>query len=233
MTARKGKTSIRRMRDPEQTKAEIIDSATQEFAARGVKGARVDAIASRTHTTRAMIYYYFQRKERLYLAVLEEAYRGIREAEKALDLAHLPPLEAMRKLIAFTFDYYQSHPNFVALVVAENQSGGKFIRKVHRMHRMNVSIIDTISAVLHVGAIDGTFRSGIDPVEVHMLIAALGWFQIANRHTFGHLFDRDMTTTSYVQRTRAFVIEVVLRYLMSEAAQFAPDRIEEIAAAPQ
>ena len=217
------RAGARNSRDPEQTRSTIIKAATEEFATRGLKGARVDAIAKRTRTTRAMIYYYFRSKEGLYLRVLEQAYRGIREAEKTLDLAHLPPEQAMRRLVAFTFDYYQSNPDFVALVIAENQSGGKFIRKAHRMHRMNVSIIETISAVLHVGAIDGVFRRGVDPVDVHMTIAALGWFQIANRHTFGYLFGRDMTSRAYIERTRELVTAVVLRYVANTSQEHAPE----------
>ena len=214
MNSRQAKASARRnTRDPAQTRASIISSATEEFSTRGVKGARLDAIASRTRTTRAMIYYYFGSKEGLYLAVLETAYRGVREAETGLDLAHLAPIEAMRRLVEFTFDYYYEHPSFVALIVAENQSGGKFIRKLDHIDRMNVSIIDTIAAILQVGALDGVFRAGIDPVEVHMMIAALGLFQIANRHTFGYLFDRDMSSKQYIERTKALVSDVVLRYL--------------------
>jgi AcrR family transcriptional regulator len=211
-------------RNPEQTRADIIRAATEQFAARGLRGARVDAVAKRTRTTRAMIYYYFRSKEGLYLAVLEEAYRRIREAEKEIDLAHLQPVEAMRRLVAFTFDYYQAHPSFVALVVAENQAGGKFMRKVAGMRRMNVSIIDSLSAVLHVGAIDGIFRRGIDPVDVHMVIAALGLFQIANRHTFGYLFDRNMTARPYIDRARELVTEIVLRYLKPEQL-LVPNRV--------
>jgi AcrR family transcriptional regulator len=215
---RSSKTAaMRKPRDPEQTRGDILLAATQEFAARGLKGARVDAVAKRTRTTRAMIYYYFKSKEELYLSVLENAYRGIREAEKTLDLAHLEPVEAMRRLVAFTFDYYQTHPTFVELVVAENQAGGRYIKKVTRMHRLNVSIIDTISAVLHVGAIDGVFRSGIDPVDVHMTIAALGWYQIAKRHTIGYMYDRDMGSRAHIEHARALVTEIVLRFLAPEA----------------
>ena len=54
-----------RRRDPEQTKADIVRAATEEFAARGLGGVRVDAVAKRTRTTRAMIYYYLTSKEGL------------------------------------------------------------------------------------------------------------------------------------------------------------------------
>ena len=220
MTARISKRDTRAMRkpkDPEQTKADIIAAATEEFAIRGLGGARLDAVARKTRTTRAMVYYYFRSKERLYLAVLENAYSGIRNAEQQLDLARIAPVDSMCRLIAFTFDYYQANPHFVALVVAENQSGGKFIRKVRRMHRLNMPIIDAIADVLRLGALEGQFRKRIDPVAVHMMIAALGCFQITNRHTFGYLFDRDMTSPLYIQRMRGLVTEMVLRYLLAPA----------------
>ena len=81
----------------------------------------MDAIAARTDTTRALINYYFGSKEKLYLAVLERVYAEIREAERLIDLDHLP-LEAIRRIVGFTYDYYVGHEYFVRLVVAENQA---------------------------------------------------------------------------------------------------------------
>ncbi len=208
-----GNAAMRKPRDPEASRADILRAATGEFAARGLDGARVDAIARRTRTTRAMIYYYFKSKEALYRAVFEEAYRGIREAEKGLDLAHLPAREAVAELVSFTFDYYHAHPEFVALVVAENQSGGRHIRRMQRIRRLNASIVDTIADVLARGQREGTLRAGVDPIELHMTIAALGWFEIANRHTFGYLFKRDFADAATVERDRARIIDVVWQYV--------------------
>src|ERR1043165_3664872 len=80
--------AMRKPKAPEANRASIIAAAIDEFAARGFKGASMDAIAARTHTTRALINYYFGSKEKLYIAVLEQVYSEIREAEGALDLAH-------------------------------------------------------------------------------------------------------------------------------------------------
>jgi hypothetical protein len=117
------------------------------------------------------------------------------------------------ELVSFTFDYYQSHPEFVALVVAENQAGGRHIRKMQRIRRLNASIVDTIAAVLERGRADGTLRADIDPIDVHMTIAALGWFEIANRHTFGYLFRRDFAAPETVERDRARIIDVVWQFV--------------------
>jgi len=205
--------AMRKPRDPAKSRAEILAAAISEFALRGFEGARVDAIARRTRTTRAMIYYYFGSKEGLYVAVLTDAYRGIREAEKSLDLAHTAPVDAMRRLVAFTIDYYQDHPGFVALVVAENQAGGRHIRKVNRVHRLNLSIIDVIDDVLLRGVRQGDFRAGVDAVDLHMTIAALGWFQIANRHTFGHIFGRDLDSPRQIRHNKVLITDIVLRYV--------------------
>src|SRR5436309_11796248 len=114
------KLRSRRTNDPEGNRRNIIAVATREFADKGFSGARVDKIAARTKTSKRMIYYYFGGKEGLYIAVLEEAYRKIRSVEATLDLAQRPPEEALRTLVAFTFDYQNAHPDFIRLVMNEN-----------------------------------------------------------------------------------------------------------------
>src|ERR1700730_9685647 len=110
----------KRKYDPEQTKRNIIDIATQEFAAMGLSGARVDAIAERTNTTKRMLYYYFGSKEGLYEAVIEKVYGDIRALEQDLNIGELGPREGLQKLVEFTFDYHDRHRDFVRLVNIEN-----------------------------------------------------------------------------------------------------------------
>src|SRR6202165_2150606 len=96
--------AMRKPKAPEANPARIGADAIDEFAARGFKGASMDAIAARTHTTRALINYYFGSKEKVYLAVLERVYAEIREAEGRLDLDHLSPVEAIRRRVEVTLD---------------------------------------------------------------------------------------------------------------------------------
>src|ERR1700750_2748497 len=86
--------AMRKPKAPEANRARIVAAAIDEFAARGFKGASMDAIAARTDTTRALINYYFGSKEKLYIAVLEQVYGEIRDAEAKLDLDHLEPVDA-------------------------------------------------------------------------------------------------------------------------------------------
>lgn len=215
---------MRKPKDPEQSRAGILAAATDEFAERGFEGARLDAIAQRTSTTRAMIYYYFGDREALYLAVLEQAYRAVREAERALDISALAPEAALRRLVEFTFDYMQQHPRFVALVVAENQSGGRHIRKVERLQQFNRSIVERVQGVLDAGVRDGVFRPGVDALGLHMAMTALGWYQVANRHTFSHIFRRDLASRETIAQHRELACTMILSFLRPTPAPRDPAR---------
>jgi len=204
---------MRKPKAPVENRARILRAALDEFAARGFKGASMDAIAARTRTTRALINYYFGGKEKVYLAVLEQVYGEIRQAEDRLDLDHLSPVDAIRRIVEFTYNYYLEHEGFVRLVVAENQAGGRRLKKSRAMRSLNRSIIDTLRRVLERGQRDGTFRSDIDAVEIHKAIAALGMFNVTNQHTFAAIFQRDMGTKGDVAGRRAAVTDMILRYV--------------------
>ena len=206
-------SAMRKPKAPEANRARIVKAAIDEFASRGFKGASMDAIAARTHTTRALINYYFGGKEQIYLAVLEQVYAEIRQAESLLDLEHLAPVDAVRRIVQFTFDYYLGHEGFVRLVVAENQAKGRYLKKSKAMRSLNRTIIDTLARVIERGEATGDFRPGLDPVEVHMSIAALGMFNVTNQHTFSAIFQREMGAKGDVRRRREMVTEVILSYL--------------------
>ena len=91
--------------------ADILEVATSEFANKGLSGARIDEIAAATRTSKRMIYYYFGSKEGLYIAVLEDAYRRMRAIESDLHLEDLPPEDALRRLVGFTFDHHDGNPD--------------------------------------------------------------------------------------------------------------------------
>jgi AcrR family transcriptional regulator len=204
---------MRKPKSPEANRARILKAALDEFAARGFKGASMDAIAARTQTTRALINYYFDGKEPLYIAVLEQVYAEIREAEGRLDLDHLEPAEAMRRIVAFTYNYYVTHEGFVHLVVAENQARGRHLKKSKLMRTLNRPIIDRLARVIARGQADGSFRRDVDAVEIHKAIAALGIFNVTNKYTFGAIFQRDMGARGDVGRRRDMVAELILSYL--------------------
>jgi AcrR family transcriptional regulator len=205
--------AMRKPKAPEANRARILAAAIAEFASRGFKGASMDAIAARTNTTRALINYYFRSKEQLYLAVLERVYAEIREAENELELEHLAPVDAIRRVVEFTYDYYVDHEYFVRLVVAENQAKGRHMKRFPSLRTVNRPIVDMLAAVIACGQAGGVFRRDVDPIDAHMAIAALGMFNVTNQYTFGTLFQRAMGAKGDVPSRRRVVADMILSWL--------------------
>ncbi len=201
--------------EAEQTRQNILKVATEEFAAYGLSGARVDAIAERTLASKRMIYYYFGGKQGLYSAVLEKAYGDIRAEEAQSDLANMPPREALQKLIEVTFEYDENHTRFVSLVSTENIHRAKTISKLPSIRRINESVIHTLEDILERGQATGEFRQNLVALDVHLLISAFCFFRISNRHTFEALFDCDLFDPKVRARHRRMIVEAILSYVES------------------
>ena len=202
-----------RKNDPQRTKEDILIVATEEFATHGLAGARVDAIAEKTRTSKRMIYYYFESKEGLYLAVLERSYRKIRTLEEDLKLSSLAPEEALRTLISSTFDHDETNPDFVRLVSIENIHHAAHMLRSEAIRELNVSVIETIAAILDRGVAQGVFRRNADPIDIHMLISAFCFFRVSNRYTFGTIFRRDLSEPATAQRHKTLIADAVISYL--------------------
>jgi AcrR family transcriptional regulator len=202
-----------RVRDAARTRTELLAVATQVFAEDGYSGARVDEIAERTRTTKRMIYYYFGGKEQLYLAVLEQAYTTIREAENNLPVDDLAPVDALRKLAELTYDHHRSHPDFIRLVSIENIHRGEFVRRIDSLRTLSAPMVSRLDALLARGRAGGQFRSDVDAVDVHLVISAYCVFQVANQHTFQYLFGRDLAAPENRDHLRAMIGDVVVAWL--------------------
>lgn len=202
-------------RDPEATKLRILDAAEQEFAEHGLAGARVDTIARHTDTNVRMIYYYFASKTGLYRAVLERAYVRMRAREQELALDTLAPVEAIRRLTEFTFDYQSANPNFVRLVAVENIHRAEHLRGIASLRATNATVIESIASILKRGQRAGVFRADAEPIGVHLLITALCFFRVANRDTLRIVFPVDTLDPSLHHDHRRMLVDAVLGYLGS------------------
>jgi AcrR family transcriptional regulator len=202
-----------RTNDPERTMTDILEVAMREFADNGLAGARVDAIAEATRTSKRMLYYYYGSKEGLYIAVLEEAYRRMRTIEADLNLEDLPPEDALRNLVAFTVDYQRAHPEFIRLVMTENIHRGQYLAQSRLIHQLNVPAIEGLRRVYERGVAAGVFRAGIDPIDLHQSISALSVFNVANKHTFSLIFRRDLDAPAQTVARRNSIVEMVLRFV--------------------
>ena len=190
-------------RDPERTRQKILEAATEEFARYGLGGARVDRIAERAGANKRMLYYYFRDKDNLFLAALEGSYAHIRAAERALDLEHLEPRLALKRLVEFTWNYFLEHPEFMTLLNSENLHKGRHVQRSRSVPRMHTPLVESLRSLLQRGEKQGVFRKGIDPVHLYISIAGEGYFYLSNRYTLSQIFGRDlMAKKALAERAR-------------------------------
>ena len=211
--AKAGKGPQRVRRDPERTRARILEAARVEFARRGLGGARVDQITARAGSNKRMIYYYFGNKEALFLAALESAYAHIRQAEQSLKLTDLDPVEGMRRMVQFTWEYYLAHPEFITLLNSENLHRARLLKKSKEIRALHSPLVALLKGVLERGRRAGVFRRGVDPVQLYISIAALGYFYLSNNHTLSTIFGRDLMQARALQQRLAHMTALVLGYL--------------------
>ncbi len=203
-----------RLRDADRSQSTILAAARDEFAEYGLGGARVDRIAERSGLNKRLIYYYFEDKERLFQAVLEQAYRDIREQETNLHLLDLEPPQAVRRLIEFTWDYYLQHPEFMTLLNSANLHKARHLEGSPRARELNSPLVDTLAAVLERGRRDGSFRGGVDPVQLYVSIAGLSYFYLSNTHTLSAIFGRDLMSPKARSERLSHMNDVILGYLL-------------------
>jgi AcrR family transcriptional regulator len=202
-----------RANDPDATRADIIEVALKEFADKGLSGARIDEIAEQTRTSKRMIYYYFESKDGLYKAVLADYYGRLRGAERSLHLEDHEPLEALKELVGFTFDWHATHPEGVRLIMTENIHQGRYVAELPSAESLNSVIINTVRSIVERGVQAGVIRPEIDPVDLYQSIAALNFFNVSNRYTFSKIFDIDTASPKATAARRDSVIEAILKFV--------------------
>ncbi len=200
-------------RNPERTRAAILEAGRREVAAKGLAGARIDVVARRAGTNKRMIYHYFGDKDALYLAVLEDAYRHIRQAEHRLDLTRKPPVEGLRELALFTWHYFLDHPEFLSILATENINQARYLRQSTSIPEMHSNFISELKDVLKRGEATGDFRAGLDPVDVYLTIASLGFFYLSNRFTLSTIFQRDLAAPAELERWGQHIVNTVIAAL--------------------
>lgn len=205
-----------RLRDADRSQATILAAARDEFAEHGLGGARMDRIALRAGLNKRLIYYYFEDKERLFQAVLEQAYGHIRQEEQGLKLLELKPADAVRRLVEFTWNYYLAHPEFLTLLNSANLHRARHLDASQQVRETNSPLIVTLGEVLERGRKDGSLRGGIDPLQLYVSIAGLAYFYLSNNYTLSAIFGRDLMARKAKNERLSHMCDVILGYILRD-----------------
>lgn len=196
--------------NPDGVKEDILRVATEEFAAHGLSGGRIDEIARKTEASKRMIYYYFGDKDGLYQAVLERVYSTLRENEDALKVGNLDPVAALSRLVEATFEAHANTPLFIRLVMIENIHNAAYLRRSEIIPGLNRSIIDKLDDVCTRGKAAGLFRANADPLELHWLISSSSFYNVSNKETFSTSFGDSLYTAQGQARLKQRVVDMIL-----------------------
>jgi TetR/AcrR family transcriptional regulator, upper aerobic nicotinate degradation pathway regulator len=205
-------------RDADQTRARILRAACREFMRNGYSGARIERISSAARSSDRMIYYYFASKEQLYIEVLEGVYSALGAAESQLELDVTDPEQALRRLIAFTWEYYLAHPEFVALLSNENLQRGRHITKSLRVTQLSRPVLEILGRILAEGQRQRLFRADLDVKRVYLGMAALGYFYLSNRFTLSSFLGEDLMQREQCDAWRTEITRVVLASVRADGA---------------
>lgn len=205
-----------RSRNPERTKAKILAAAREVFCEMGFNGARVDAVAERADVNKRLLYHYFGNKEALYSEVLLDAYQEIRRGERELNISQLGPEEAIDRIVRFTFRHFLVNPWFTRLLAIENLQNARFVKQLKGIASLNSPLVEELANVVSRGEKQGAFRTGVDPLQLYISIAGLGYFYVSNMQTLSVVFDRDLTKLTMVQEREALCVGMVLDYLKAK-----------------
>ena len=197
---------------------DILTVAVNEFAAHGFAGARVDAIAARTRTSKRMLYYHFGSKEGLYAAALVHAYKRVRETHQLPDLDRLAPAEALRAYVGHVFDVHADSPEFVRLVMGENLIGARFVRDAEVVRQANQQGLEQLRRILERGQQEGTMRGDVGAIDVYANIVGLSFHFVSNRPTFSAIFEQGMDPSAVAGARRQAIIETIERQVAVRGA---------------
>lgn len=204
-------TVCRHSRDPEATQAQILDAAESEFAKHGLSGARIGNIAKRAGITTAMIHYYFNNKEGLYLAVLQRPVREIQEILQQLKLRELPPEEALSECIKGIIDYESKHRHRAMIMFHEaNQNQGKYFQQLNWAGNF-AAVLEVIERGIRLGI----FRS-VDPFLTMIEITGICVMYFTCYENIKHLRpDLDWLSEERIKMHTSQTIDLVIRGLRS------------------
>ena len=206
--------SSSRLRDAERSRRRILAAARSEFAENGLAGTRLDTVAQLAGVDKRLIYYYFKNKQTLFLDVLIDAMTHIRSEETKLKLLDLEPVEAVRTLIRFSWDYYLANPEFIRLINTENLHRAQHLAMSDRIQHINRPLVEVLGTVLERGRVAGVFRGGVDPLQLYLSMVGLTYYYVSNQHTLSHMFRRDLMTPRAQAERLSHVTDVLLGYLL-------------------
>lgn len=204
-----------REKDSYKSKNDILAAAEQIFSEKGLYGTRVDEIAAKADINKRMIYEYFGGKTELYKRVLEIAYTRIGNMGQALLTGYMPVGEAVRRVVRFYFNYLNSHPAYVNLIIWENLNRGVYMEDLD-VSRIQQPALNALKSILERGKKEGVVAKRIDAEKIIITLLTSTFAYFSNRHTLSKLLQADIMRYESMEAQAEELAEMILSYIAEE-----------------
>ena len=201
-------------RDATVTRKKILDSAKIEFSSLGLMGGRIDSIAERANINKRMLYYYFKDKNDLFSEAVRDSYEDFYRTELSqCSLTH-NPIQDLKNLVAFYWNYYLKHPEYLDLINSENLHKGQSISKHPILVKLHSDSTRLLEDILKQGMTSGVFRDGLCVEQIHISIKSISYHYLTNRYTISYLSQQEIMSDEALQQRLAFNTELILRMVI-------------------
>lgn len=201
--------SARQRRNPEASRARILNAGVRLFSERGYDGVTVSMLSRATRLNRRMLYHYFGSKDGLYRSVVEHAYERLASVD--VELAHLllPAEQLVEQMVRAYYGFLSEHPEIVRLLTWENLREGKTAKTLD-IEAEKTPIIEALQLALERGKKEGRFRKDVDERQLLISCMALSFFYFSNQHTVGQWLGVDLGSDEAIERRVTHVVELLL-----------------------
>src|SRR5690349_10860031 len=194
----------------------ILRAAEENFAERGLAGARIGAIARAARVNKALLYYYFSSKEELHRFTLTTLFRQLREQTLAAMGRPGSPRQQLLRYINSYFDFMVAHPNYPRLFERELMSEEPRLVGLVQEHLRPLQ--RRLAAVIRAGIAEGEFRR-VNPQHTLFSLVAMTVFYFAAAPVLTQLWHIDPLAPRRVAARRRAILDFVEHALFLRAAR--------------
>lgn len=208
-------TNPDRMRNPDRSRAAILDAAEHLFADQGYEATSLNQVGASAGVSRGTPGYFFGSKLELYQAVLDRAFADVREAVREGRARALASNESPEAILAGAvsdyFDFLAARPNFVRLIEREALSGSRLPEGASLSAGQEA--LAAISAEL--GLDDAP--SG-EAAQLLLSIISLCWFPLIHARTVAPAVGVGLENGTLMEQRKRHVVALVLHGLRGSTA---------------
>lgn len=190
----------------DQTRARILDAAVSEFSANGLAGARTEQIAEAAGVNKALLYYYFKSKARLYEAVIERHLQEFNQRALALLNSPGPARTLLLRYVELHFDFISRRHRHAPLFQQLMMKGGGPPERLFRKYILPRA--QALGKLLERGMKAGELRK-VDPYHTTLSLAALVVFYFSAAPMLRRTGSPDPYAAANLKRRKREVLDFI------------------------